>query len=129
VDEVSGGEARGLEDGELARGDIVDTSVSVELQFSRVEEEDRAVSSSTLVAVDGETNSVVEGETKGRVSLFTTFTTVEKVLLEVLNNGEQSTASFVASYMTVWASDTLGEGSVGNGCEGKSDDGRLNKHC
>jgi hypothetical protein len=129
VDEVSGGETGGLKDGELTRCDIVNSSISVELQLGSVEEEDRAVSSSTLVAVEGEANSIVESETKSRVSFFTTFTTVEEVLLEVLNNGEQSTASLVASYMSVWASDTLGEGSVGNGCEGQGDDGRLNKHC
>jgi hypothetical protein len=39
--------------------------------------------------VDGETDGVVEGQTKGRVSLFTTLAAVEKFCLQQVNDREK----------------------------------------
>ena len=94
-----------------------------------VESQDGTISSSTLATVDGESNGVVESETKSRVSLFTTFSAVEKLCLEkVVNNREQSckvnpldglrlpdipwfehtTASCISGDLASWALDTGG---------------------
>jgi len=82
VNKVASTQAGFLEDGELASSDIVDSCVSVVRLFSRVEDQDRAVSSSSLPSMDGETDGVVEGKTKGRVSLFTTLAAIEKFGLQ-----------------------------------------------
>lgn len=60
----------------------------MEREFSGVEREDRAVCTSSLSAVDGESNSVVEGDTESRVGFFTALTTVEKVRLQKVHGRE-----------------------------------------
>ena len=62
----------------------------MELQLSVGESKDRAVSSSSLATVDGESNGIVERETKSRVSLFTALSTIEELILEKIDNGEES---------------------------------------
>ena len=57
-----------------------------------------------------DTDGVVEGQTKGLVDLLTTLAAVEQVLLDVVANGEQSTAGGVGrSVHAVGASDPAGE--------------------
>ena len=86
----------------LNTDDIVDTAVGVEGGLDGVEGYEGTISSATtelalLGEGRGETDGVVEGETKGLVDLFTTFTTVEEVLLDVIEDGEQDTAGCVSS--------------------------------
>ena len=50
---------------------------------------DRTIGSSSLAAVDGESNGVVEGETEGGVSLLATLATVEELVLDLLDNREE----------------------------------------
>ena len=60
----------------------------------------------------GETNSIVEGQTKGLMGLFTTFATIEEVLLDIVTNGEQGTAGSVQrSVLAIGAGNTLDDGS------------------
>jgi hypothetical protein len=65
-------------------------SVGVEGSLDLVEGKDRAVGSSSLATMNGESNGVVEGETEGGVSLFTALSTIEELVLEKVNNGEES---------------------------------------
>ena len=100
----------------LELDDVVDTSVGVEVGLDLVEDDDGAVSASTTELAlpeesGGETDGIVEGETKRLMDLFTTFTTVEKVLLDIVENGEEDTAGCVSGGTTVSASGLLDEGS------------------
>ena len=83
----------------LNTDDIVDTAVGVEGGLDGVEGYEGAISSATteltlLGESRGETDGVVEGETQGLVDFFTTFTTVEEVLLDVIEDIEPDAALF-----------------------------------
>ena len=65
VDEVTSSQASLKEDRELTRGDVGDTLIGVERFLGGVELENGTISSSSLAAVNGETNGVVEGQTDG----------------------------------------------------------------
>jgi len=93
MDEVSRAQLGLGEDWELSGDNVVDTSVRVEGKLGAVEDKDRAVSSSSLAAAEREANSVVEGKTESRVSFFTALSTVEELILEKIDNGEESAAS------------------------------------
>ena len=100
----------------LNTDDIVDTAVGVEGGLDRVEGYEGTISSATtelalLGEGRGETDGVVEGEMERLMDLFTTFTTVEKVLLDIVENGEEDTAGCVSGGTTVSASGLLDEGS------------------
>jgi len=62
----------------------------VEGLLSRVEYQDRSISSSSLATMDRESNGVVEGQTESGVSLLTTLATVEEIPLDDVNDWEQS---------------------------------------
>jgi hypothetical protein len=62
----------------------------MELEFGRVESKDRAVSTSSLSAMDGESNGIMEGETESRVCLLTALASVEEIRLKEGNGIKQS---------------------------------------
>jgi hypothetical protein len=62
----------------------------MELKFGRVKSKDRAVSTSALSAMNGESNGIVEGETESRMRLFTTLAAVEEIRLKESNGIKQS---------------------------------------
>ena len=124
-----------LDEGALLVDDLVDTEVGVEVGLDVLEEGDRAVGTSTTAYPRvsewptssggrhlpehtagsvglGDTNGIVEGQTKGLVDLLAALAAVEQVLLDVVANGEQSAASGVGRGVhTVRASDPTGEGA------------------
>ena len=114
--QVTSGNVVLRDEGCLGIDNFIDTTVSVEGGLGRGESDDRAVSTSTTELAlpeesGGETDGIVEGETKRLMDLFTTFTTVEKVLLDIVENGEEDTASRVSGGTTISASGLLDEGS------------------
>jgi hypothetical protein len=62
----------------------------VEGSLDLVEGKDRPVSSSSLSTMNRESNGIVERETKGRVSLFAALSTIEELILEKVDDGEES---------------------------------------
>ena len=57
-----------------------------------------------------EGDGVVEGQTKRLVHLLTALSTIEERLLDIVADGEQSTARRISSSVyTIWASNTLGD--------------------
>ena len=133
--QVSDGQVAGLLEGALGVDDLVDTAVGVEVGLDVLEDRDGTVCTPTAahasqIAVKSQkgseqrspedalrcgrardTDGIVEGETKRLMDLFTTFTTVEKVLLDIVENGEEDTAGCVSGGTTVSASGLLDEGS------------------
>ena len=114
--QVTSGNVVLRDEGCLGIDNFIDTTVSVEGGLGRGESDDGAVSASTTELAlpeesGGETDGIVEGETKRLMDLFTTFTTVEKVLLDIVENGEEDTAGCVSGGATVSASGLLDEGS------------------
>ena len=100
--QVTSGNVVLRDEGCLGIDNFIDTAVSVEGGLGRGESDDGAVSASTTELAlpeesGGETDGIVEGETKRLMDLFTTFTTVEEVLLDVIEDGEQDTAGCVSS--------------------------------
>lgn len=100
----------------LSIDNLVDTAVGVEGGLDGVKGDDGTISSSSteftlLEEGRGETNGVVEGESEGLVNLLTTLAAVEKVFLDVVENGEQDTACCIGGGATVSTSSLLDEGS------------------
>jgi hypothetical protein len=62
----------------------------MELKLGRVESKDRAIGASSLSAMNGESNGIMEGETESRMRLFTALAAVEEVCLKEFNSREQS---------------------------------------
>ena len=65
-----------------------------------------AVSASTLVRVQGETDGVVEGQAESLMRVIAALV-LEQVVLDVLEDGEENTAGLVSSDTAAGASDTL----------------------
>lgn len=100
----------------LGIDNLINTTVSVEGGFNGVKCYDGTVSSSTAeftLSREGrrEADGVVEGESERLVNLLTTLATVEKVLLDIIEDREQDTTGCVSGGTAVSASSRLDEGS------------------
>lgn len=59
----------------------------------------------------GISNGVVEGDAQGRVRIFATFAMVEKIRLDVLEDGEQSAALLVGDALPIRTGDSADQRS------------------
>ena len=74
--------------------------------------------------MDREPNSVVESETESGMSFFTAFTAIEKVTLDLIDDGEQLAACSVGGLLSSGTGNLADNGSVDLGrCESDGDNG------
>ena len=101
----------------LDTNNVVDSTIGVEDRLDIAEDDNGAVCAATakftLASQRGrETDSIVEGETERLVCVLSALATFEQVLLEIIHEREESTASCVCrSVLAVRASNTPGQGS------------------
>ena len=127
--QISGGDVVASNEWLLLVHDLIDTNVCVEVGLNVLEDDDRAIGSSSTVVTNfsmrilnimivqsspedtscsnsgRKTDSVVESETEGLVSVLATLAAIEQVLLDILHNGEERAASRVHDGV-----DTIGTG-------------------
>ena len=113
--QVSDGQVARLLERALGVDDLVDTVVGVEGGLDVLEDHHRAVrTGATKLARreegGGETDGVVEGETKRLVRLLAALAAVEEALLQIIDDCEEGTARRVCCCVhTVGACDAAGE--------------------
>lgn len=114
--QVTGGDVVPSDEWLLDVDNVIDTTVGVEGSLDFVEGYEGTVSSATTELAlgsesGGETNGIVEGETKRLVHLLTTLATVEEVLLNIVEDGEQGTAGCVSCGSAICTSCLANESS------------------